>query len=124
MTNTLFIHPILGLTFCLLKAIFICGVVFLIAWFLLPFLSALLFHEQVLSSISNATQLAINETYTRIFVRNDIPMTKYGAISLLAGLYLSKHFWFIFVSGLLGVSVALWRFNNGWTNFVNREAHQ
>ena len=122
MTNTLVVHPVVGLIFSLLKAIVICGVVFLIAWFLLPFLSALLFHEQVLASISNATQQAINEAYTEIFVRNDLPMTKYGATSFLAGLHLSRHFWFIFVSGLLGVSVALWRFNNGWTNFATSEA--
>lgn len=120
MTNSFIIHPAVGLIFCLFKAIFICGMVFLIAWFALPFLSTLLFQDQVLASISDATQQAISEAYNEIFVRNDLPMTKYGAVSFLAGLHLSKHFWFIFVSALLGVSVALWRFNKGWTNFGQR----
>lgn len=117
MTNSFGVHPAVGLVLCLLKAIVVCGVVFLITWFAIPFLSTLLFHEHVLASISNATLQAINEAYQDIFVRNDLPMTKYGAISILVGLYLTRHFWFIFVSVLLGVSVALWRFNKGWTNF-------
>ena len=121
-TTNLFVNPVVRFIFCSIKALVICGVVFFAAWFFLPFLSTLLFHEQVLASISSATQQAINEAYTRIFVSNDIPMTEYGATSFLMGLYLSKHFWFIFVSGLLGVSVAMWRFNNGWTNFTKAEA--
>lgn len=106
--------------FCLLKALVVCGVVTFAAIFVIPFLSTLLFHDHVLASISSATQQAIYDAYTRIFVHNNIPMTEYGATSLLTGLYLSKQFWFIFVSGLLGVSVALWRFNIGWTNFLER----
>ncbi|MXZ44937.1 MAG: hypothetical protein F4Z01_08215 [Gammaproteobacteria bacterium] len=117
MTNSFVVHPAVGFILCLLKAIVVCGVVFLIAWLVLPFFSTLLFQDQVLANISHATHQAINEAYQEIFVRNDLPMTKYGAVSILAGFYLRKHFWFIFVSVLLGVSVALWRFNKGWTNF-------
>lgn len=121
-TTRLFVNPVVRFIFCLVKAIVICAVVFFVACFVLPFLSTLLFLDQILASISSATQQAINEAYERIFVQNNIPMTEYGATSILTGLYLSKHFWFLFVSGLLGVSVALWRFNNGWTKFTEREA--
>lgn len=117
MTSSFAVHPALALILCLLKAIVVCGVVFLIAWFAIPFLSTLLFQEHVLANISNATQQAISDAYHEIFVLNDLPMTKYGAVSILAALYLTRHFWFIFVSVLLGVSVAMWRFDKGWTNF-------
>ena len=120
-TTNLDVNSLVRLTFFLINALVICGVVFLVACVLLPFLSTLRFHEQVLASIPNSTQQAINDAHTRIFVRHDIPMTECGATSMLNGHYLSKHFRFIFVSGLLGVSVALWRINNGWTNFGERE---
>lgn len=121
-TTKLFTNPVVRFCFCSIKALFVCGVVFFVAAFVLPFFSTLLFLDQVLASISSATQLAINDAYERIFVQNNIPMTEYGATSLITGLYLSKHFWFLFVSGLLGVSFALWRFNVGWTKFRALEA--
>ena len=121
-TTKLFVNPVIRFIFCSIKALVICGVVFFVAAFVLPFFSTLLFLDQVLASISSATQLAINDAYERIFVQNNIPMTEYGATSLITGLYLSRHFWFLFVSGLLGVSFALWRFNAGWTKFRALEA--